>query len=201
MSQIDERELAVARVYSRAMLDLAEARGRAETLLEELDELIAVLDSHPAIEEYLSRPAVALQDRRRVVEDLLRGKLSDLAVDSLQVICGKERLGLLRSITEAYRLDLEELRGEVEVHVQTAVPLTDRLRDELRATAAGISGKQVQLIETVNESLIAGLVLRIGDEKVDASAAKQLRQLSTQLQERASQEIQSGRAFAETGVE
>ena len=85
----------------------------------------------------------------------------------------------------------------MEVHVRTATPLTAELREKLTALAARRTGREPYLIETVDESLIGGLVMRIGDEKFDASVATKLKVLRGALSNRASREIHSGRSFWE----
>jgi len=130
-----------------------------------------------------------------VIEEVFRGTASDLLVDSLQVINRKGRLGQLRAIAEAYRLAHHALRGWVDAHVRTAVPLDDALRARLREAIAASTGKQPTLIERVDPSLIGGMVVEVAGKKIDASVASRLRDLSAALLSRASREIYSGRAY------
>ncbi|HEX9943938.1 MAG TPA: ATP synthase F1 subunit delta [Thermoanaerobaculia bacterium] len=195
MANVDFRDLAVGRLYAEAMLGLAEERGASDALLEELRELVEFLDQNPKVEHFLSSPMVDEEGRARVLEDLFRGNASDLLVDSLQVINRKGRLAQLRAIAEAYRVAHRDLRGWVDVHVRTAVPLTDALRTRLKDAIAAATGKKPSLIERLDPSLIGGMVVAVGGKKIDASVASRLRDLSAALLARASQEIHSGRAY------
>ena len=193
MPAVSHKDFAIARVYSGSMLALAEARGEADALLAELLELAAYLDKDPDFDEFFSSPMVDSAAKERTIEKLFRGKASDLFVDSLQVLNRKERLGVLHAVVEAYRLDHEELRGVVDVHVQTAVALTNALRKRIQDVASQHTGKTAQLVETVNESIIGGMIVNIGDQKIDASVASRLNRLGKVLAQRASQEIHSGK--------
>jgi F-type H+-transporting ATPase subunit delta len=55
-----------------------------------------------------------------------------------------------------------------------------------------VTGKEAQLVEEVDQSILGGMILRIGDQKIDTSIAKEIRQLGEQMVERASRELHSG---------
>jgi len=188
-----DAELALARVYSTAILDLAERQGDAEVVLRELSTLVARLEASPEFETFLASPLVDASARERALEKIFRGKVSDLLVDSLQVLNRKGRLGLLRRLAEAYHSGLQERRGIVEVRVQTAVGLSDAARNGLRDVVARQTGREPELVEEVDPSLLGGMVVRIGDTKLDTSVASRLRKMTERLADRASREIHSGR--------
>lgn len=195
-----DKETALARVYGVAMLQLAESLGEADSLLEELTDFAARLEDDLEFDAFLSSPTIDANARRTAFETLLRGKYSDLFVDSLQVLNRKGRLGLIRGLARTYHLLLEDLRGRVEVHVRTAAPLTDRHRSELKEVAAKQTGKEVDLVETIDESLIGGLIVQIGDQRFDTSVAARLKRLAGALLDRASREIHSGRTHLEQPI-
>lgn len=189
MAKVNDKELAVARVYSRAMLDLAESQGLADEVLEELQWLAEKAADDDAFLHFLSSPMVDPDLRTGSIDKMFRGKLSDVLVDSLQVVNRKGRLGLLPTIAETYRQDHRDLRGRVDVHVETAVPLSAELRDKLLASVSAFTGQTPHLHENVDESLIGGIVLRIGDRKVDASVKNEVRKYRSLLLDLAEREI------------
>lgn len=194
MANVSDRELSLARVYSRSILELAEEQGQAEAVLDELMELVKYLDRNPEFEQFLGSPLVEAEDRGRTVEKALRGRASDLLVDSLQVVNRKGRLGLLRAIAEGYRIEFRDLRGIADAHVRTAVPLSEAMRVRVRESVARFTGKQPFLIEKVDPSLIGGIVIEVGGRKIDGSVSSRLRELGQSLERRASQEIVRSRA-------
>ncbi len=197
MSAINEQEIALAKVYSKAMLELASQNGDGESLGQELNDLADYIDRDKGFDHFLSSPTIDPGKRERLIEKLFRGKYSDLCVDSLQVLNRKERLGLIRSVAHTFHLMHEEQQGRTEVHVTTAVELTDELRSKLRDTMKKHTGKEAELIESVDDSLIGGMTVRIGDEKFDMSIATQLNTMHESLMNRALRESQSGRSFVE----
>lgn len=195
MAKVDNRDLAVGRLYAEAMLDLAEEQGQSDALLEELKDLAGSLDQSPKLEHFLASPLVDEEGRARVIEELFRGQASDLLVDSLQVINRKGRLAQLRAIAEAYRRAHRDLRGWVDVHVRTAVPLSTGLRGRLADSIAAFTGRKPALFEKVDPALIGGMVVEVEGKKIDASVASRLRDLSETLLARASREIHTGRTY------
>ncbi|HWM93621.1 MAG TPA: ATP synthase F1 subunit delta [Thermoanaerobaculia bacterium] len=194
MATVNDRELAIARIYSKAMLDLAEEQGEADNLLGELQEAVKFLGRSPEFEQFLGSPLVDDEDRSRTLERAFRGRASDLLVDSLQVVNRKGRLGLLRAIAEGYRIEHSLVRGIVEAHVRTAIPLSEALRARVRESVARYTGKQPRLIEKVDPSLIGGIVIDVEGRKIDGSVASKLRELGQALERRASEEIVRARA-------
>jgi F-type H+-transporting ATPase subunit delta len=199
MANVDERDREVGRLYAEAILRIAEEQGQAEALQEELTDLVSYLDRNPELEDLFASPLVEEGSHAEVIEKAFRGKASDLLVDSLQVINRKGRLGALRAIADAYRAALRGLRGWMDVHVRTAVPLSPDLRARLTAALAASTRRKPSLVEHVDPSVIGGLVVEIEGRKIDASLASRLHDLSEALLTRASREIHSGKAYvAET---
>jgi F-type H+-transporting ATPase subunit delta len=189
---IDERQLAIARVYAQALLGLADRQGEVDEILEQLEQLRSLMDEAPALEDFFGTPLVQEETRKAALERVFRGRASDLLVDTLQVMNRKGRLGLTRALVEAYREEYEVFKGRIDVRVTTAVPLSDSLRQRLRVATSEVTGKEAQLVEKVDQSILGGMILRIGDRKIDTSIAKEIRQLSEQMVERASRELQGG---------
>ncbi len=198
MPKADEKQIAVAQVYGRAMHDLALSMNQADALAEELGELAAHVESDADLDTFFASPLVDAGERAGSLERMFRGKTSDLLLDSLQVINRKERLGLLGAIAEAYRLRHQEHLGRVDVHVSTAVALGPAMRGRLESVLREYSGRQPHLIEQVDPSLIGGIVLKIDDQKIDASVIHEIGRLRRALRARSEQEIhRSRRAAAE----
>jgi F-type H+-transporting ATPase subunit delta len=196
MAGLNDKHLAVARVYSQAILALAEEQGLSDQVGEDLAELARYVGENQEFADFLGSPLVDAGERQAAIEKILRGRVSDLLVDALQVVNRKERMLLVPAIAETYRQELRDLRGRVDVQVKTPVALPDSLREKLRAAVTHFTGRQPDLIEKVDPGLLGGMVVQIGDDKIDASVASKLTALSEALTKRASQEIVRGTPYA-----
>lgn len=191
------QEIAIARVYAQALLALAESQGEADSVLEELESMAVEIDKDPAFANFLKSPLVGTEERRQSLDRMFKGRMNEILLDTLQVMNSKGRSGLVRALVEAYSQEYEELRGQVRVAVQSAVPLTDSLRRQLRDVVSGFTGKTPRLEESVDPDLIGGLVLQVTDRRIDTSVFKEIEGLRQQLLDRASQEIHSGKTYLE----
>jgi F-type H+-transporting ATPase subunit delta len=194
-SKPNEQEIAVARIYARSAYALAEEQGATQSLEEELDGLVQQLDREPALERFLSTPLVEVGERQQMLDRLFQGHMSEILLDTLQVMNRKGRSGLVRALAEAYRQEFEDRTGRVTASVRTAVALTEDLRQQLLDATTRFTGREASLKESVDESLIGGMILLVGDRKIDTSIAKELRQLENQLLDRASRESQNDEAY------
>ena len=189
MASFNDQEFAQASVYAAAFLALARERKEEKDVGEELDQLARALDAYPYLPGFLTSPTVDLKRRRDTLEKMFRGRASQTFVDGLLVLNRNGRLGLIRGISERYRVFLQEAQGRVEAIVRSAAALSPghltRLRDEIKR----ITGRDVEFVAKVDENLLGGLILQIGDKKFDASVSRKLRRLSEAMMERASREM------------
>ncbi len=191
------QEIAIAGVYAQACLKLAEARGEAESVLEEVESLAVELDKNRPFDVFMHSPLIEAETRGEALDRIFRGKMNEILLDTLQVMNRKGRSGLVRAFVEAYRREYEDFHGQVRAKVSTAVPLSEGLRRQLEQAVSSYTGRTAKLEERVDESLIGGVVLLIGDRKIDTSVVKKIRGLERRLLDRASQEIHSGRTYFE----
>ena len=195
MASSQEKLAPVAQVYAESMHDLASASNQVDELQAELEGVVAVLDADPRLEAFLASPLVDLDARRAALERALRGRASDLLVDALQVMRRKGRLGLVRAVASAYRRIWMDRKNRIEARVASAVPLGEELRAELVRAVARRTGREPVLVERVDPTLLGGLVVSIGDDKVDSTVARSLARLGARLMARASDELVSDKSY------
>lgn len=191
-TRFDDRELAVAKVYADAMLELAREAGVADDLRDELDALASLYGTDAGFRDFLSNPAIDADERKASLERMLRGRVSDLLTDSVQVLNRKGRSALLPAVVARYRDAHDHWSRRVVVQVTSARPVNDDQRARLADAVRARTGFEPSFEERVDPSLIGGLVVRIGDQKIDGSVATKLAQLGEALLARASREIHSG---------
>ncbi len=197
MRGVSGEQLPLAKVYADAMIQLAESQGETDVLAKELDDFAARVNDNAELESFLASPAIDRDTRQAAIEKLFRGKYSELFVNALQVLNSKGRSGLVRAVAEAYSLAREERLGRIRVFVRSATPLTEELRIGLKGAARSYTGKEAELLEEVDASLIGGLIVQIGDEQFDGSIRTRIARIGAALRERASREVFGDRVHVE----
>lgn len=188
----DNETLAAARPYAAALLEIAEEAGTADQVREELDAVERLAAESRGFRDYLVNPAIDTEAREKGLERMFRGKASDLVVDTLQVMNRKGRAALAPAMAAAYRALHDRRERRVEVRVTSAVPLDDAQRRRLAAAIERGTGLTPSLVERIDPNLVGGLVVALGDTKIDASIASRVKNLSEALRERASRQLRSG---------
>jgi len=185
----DDREIALATVYAEALLTLAKERKEEKDVGEELEQIVEALEKYPYFPSFLTSPTVNTKRRHDTLEKMFRGRASNTLADALQVLNRNHRLGLLHAISEQYKTLHRESQNRVKAIVQSATPLSEahlaQLRDEIKRR----TGKDVEFEAKVNPDLLGGMILQVGDKKVDASISRKVQKLSEAISDRWPQEM------------
>jgi F-type H+-transporting ATPase subunit delta len=173
----------VAQAYARALLELAEERqpNSAAEVGRELNDLRALVEADPAFGLYLSDPSVSPEQRGGVLDRALKGKVSPLLYDFVRVLNHKGRLRFLPQIAGAYQEMLDEKLGKVEVDLIVAQKLEQSQVEEARQRISAALKRDAVVHVYVDDKIIGGAVLRVGDKLIDASVKYQLQLMKEKL--------------------
>jgi F-type H+-transporting ATPase subunit delta len=184
----------IAWTYAEALLKVAEARGQAEAIGEELQSLLRdVLEQHPGIEAFFADPTLSRERKDAALAKVFGPTASPLFADFLRVLNRKDRLGLVKLIAIAYRSLRDEAANRVRVLVEAAATLTEAQEAEVAKTLATTLGKTPIVVVRLSPELIGGMIVRVGDKVFDTSVRTKLLTLKNQLTARGTHEIQSRR--------
>lgn len=193
-STAPEEDVEVARHFADALLNAAEGAGQADAVLEEIEEIDRdVFRPNPEFIRLFGSVQVSGADRRRIADDLFKGRASDLVYRFLQVLNRHGRLALLPTVAVELRRIWNKRRNMVSVTVRSAAPLDDAQRGTLSERVGRMLGATPILDVSTDPSLIGGFVLKVGDYVYDASVKNRLEQLRQRLIEGKTHEIQSRR--------
>lgn len=164
----------LGKIYARALLAATEAEGSTDQVIAELDRLCDEgLAQNPSLRLAFESPRIDLQEKCRVI-DRLFGDAHPTLVRFLKVMARRDRLGYVAAVRDSVSWLHDEMTGRLLAKVTTAVPLTDSLRGEITNRLSDRFGKSVRLRESVDDSLIGGMVVRVGDTVFDSSVASRL---------------------------
>src|SRR5262249_40685636 len=147
----------------------------------------------PQLEMFFASSAVGRDRKQEILEKTFRGRAIDLFVNFLLVLNRHDRLDVIWAVRAAYRDLLDERAGRIRVQVRSAVPLPSDQSDAPRQEIHAKFNKEPFLEARIDPDLIAGMVVQVGDWRLDSSIQCRLRHIREQLVERSSHEIQSRR--------
>ena len=175
---LDTGEQQLATNYAKALLGAALKTDDADRVLAEFDALLSeVLDKLPKLEATLAAPRVPLETKLSMIDRALGGKVSETMLHFLKVICRHRRFGSIRVIHKMTHKLFNEMTGRVAVEIRTATPMDDAARQRVAERLEQVLGKRVVVSTVVEERLIGGIEVRVGDTVYDGSLAGRLESL------------------------
>ncbi|MEM9883583.1 MAG: ATP synthase F1 subunit delta [Planctomycetota bacterium] len=172
---------AVAEVYAEALFELSAEKNQLDAIGDEVAQLRRLIHDDADLCRLITHPVLDAAQRAGMLQRLFEGRVSDLLYRFLQTINRKGRLATLPGIAAAFAARLAEHRNELAVEAHVARPLDDATAGRVADGLGAALGKTVTLTQTVDPSLIGGLKLRIGDRLLDATVARQLKNMEQQL--------------------
>jgi F-type H+-transporting ATPase subunit delta len=160
-------------VYAKALLGAA-GQTALPRVLEEFDALIELLDQLPRLDAVLSSPRVPHPHKETVLDRAFAGKMSDVLLRFLKVVSRHGRLNCLRAIHQAAHKQYNESQDRVVVRVVTATELDAASQQQIATKLKAALKKDVIMKTRVDQRLIGGVVIRIGDTVYDGSLANRL---------------------------
>jgi F-type H+-transporting ATPase subunit delta len=175
--------MGIADRYATAVFEIAKEGKKVkalETDLASLTDALAVDDFNNLI----SSPMISREEQAGAIGALAeKMKLSPTACSTLNLMAAKRRLFVLPQLVTRLREIIAQDKGEVTAEVVAAKALTKTQADKLAKTLKTSVGKTVTLNATVDESLIGGLVVKVGSKMIDTSVKSKLDALQNSMKE------------------
>jgi F-type H+-transporting ATPase subunit delta len=174
------RPTTAARRYAEAAFELARRDKAVDAWAEGLDAA-AQIASDDRVRTFLDSPAELLEERLGLLDRMLSGKVPDSVLKLAKLLAERRSIDRLPGISTEFRRLVHRERGIVDALVTSASPLTTDETEALRAKVARMTDRTVDLRVQVDDSLIGGLTVRIGDTLYDSSVRGRLERLREQL--------------------
>lgn len=174
----------IGTVYAEALLELTREGSAQQSTEEELRELVTILKSDDTIWKFIASPLLVASEKQKVLEKVLKGKVSDLVYKFLGVLAEKRRLNVLPEIYKSYVALLDEELGRRRVRMYTATEPGADLQKEVVSVLKGYLDADVILEPHVDPELLGGIVIRTGDLMIDTSIKSGLEAMRKKLLQR-----------------
>jgi len=161
----------VARRYARAAYKLSHARGVTEDVLAELEAFAALFRDNDELRRVLVHPGIPVAEKYGVVAKIVA---DETARDFLRFLIERDRLALTPAVLAEFRDEYRKDAGIAAAQIKSAVPVPEDVKERLAAAIERMTGRRVELEAVVDESVIGGMSLRIGDHVIDATLATRL---------------------------
>jgi len=171
------RERVAAR-YAKSLLNLALEKGVLDAVYSDMQCLANTCQTSGEFLNFLQSPIIKTDKKKAILKELFEAKITPLSTIFINIIALKKRESYLPEITTAFISQYQQHKNIVTAVVTSAIGLDSTLRAEVLALVRKTSTAEIELKETINKNLIGGFVLRIGDQQLDASIQRTIKDLS-----------------------
>ena len=169
--------------YAKSLLNLSEESGVLDASYNDMVLINSICSTNKDFSNLLKTPIVKTDLKVKILKELFSNSISSLTLSFIVLITNKKRESILAEISSSFISLYKSKKNIKEVTVTTALPLDEIMRNELMNYVKAQNNSNIELIEKVDESLIGGAIIRMGDTQLDASVSSKLKILRQKFSE------------------
>jgi len=171
----------VAKRYSQALFEVGEENNKLEEYLEEMKFIGDICSEYKDFFELLKTPKISINEKKDVFEETFEGKVSKEVGNFIKIILDKRRIKNIFQITKEYEKLVDKHNGVVKADAYTTMPLDKNTLKSLEEKLSKTTNKNVKLKNKVDETLIGGVKIVLGDKVIDGTIKKKLTNIESSL--------------------
>jgi|LGOV01.1.fsa_nt_gb F-type H+-transporting ATPase subunit delta len=173
----------VAKTYSQALFEVGLDNNNLDVFMEELKVVRDMFREYPDFYEILISPKINTEEKKKIVDEVFKGKATNEINNFMKILLDKRRVKDLYSIVEQFENLIYEHKGIVKATAITTVLLGKDEKDSLTKKLESITGKEVELINEIDKSVLGGVLIKLGDQVIDGTLKGKLNNLQISLKE------------------
>jgi ATP synthase F1 delta subunit len=170
----------IARVYAEALFDVARDKGKLDEIHEQLGQVAEAIADNRDLQVFLFSPYFSSAEKREGVSRVISGGNPEL-INFLELLAEKHRMPALFAIRRRFDELAAAENDQLDVTVTSAVELDPSVVESIGAEIEKKTGKTIDLRSEVDDSIIGGIVLQVGNRVLDASIRSRLDKLRREV--------------------
>jgi F-type H+-transporting ATPase subunit delta len=166
--------------YAKAVLSLASDQNAAEAVNDDMKLIANAVAENTDLSEMLNSSVIKSEIKKSALLAVFPN-INALSTGLFDVLISNKRVNILNDIAIKYSVLFDELNGKEVALVTTAIPMTDDLEMKVLAKVKELTNKAVVLENIVDESILGGFILRVGDKQYNASVSNKLNKLKREF--------------------
>ncbi len=168
----------IATRYAKSLIDLANEKGQLDAVADDM-KLLKSATAHRDFYMLLKSPIIPAQKKGDIIDQLFKGKMSDLMFKYLHLVVGKSREEFLPEIADEYLTQYKSIKKITSVKLTTAQPLGSAGLAAIKSqlVSSGVCHPNLEVSTAVDADLIGGFVLEFDNKLYDASVQHKLAEL------------------------
>jgi F-type H+-transporting ATPase subunit delta len=169
------------RRYAVALLEVAVEGNFLEKVINDLQKIHEVLAGSHDLVVALKSPLINVDLKSKILEEIFRNEIDQKTMIFIKLLAHKKRANLLAAVISEFNALLDERNGIINADVKSAVKLSEDQAKELVNGLSQRTGKKIRARMSLDDSLIGGVTVKIGDTILDGSISHQLEMLRSSL--------------------
>ncbi len=166
--------------YAKAILDLAVDNKVVNAVESDMRAIVNAISESKELNDMLVSPVIKPSIKKDALLEIFKDSNS-VTQGAISMLVDNKRVSILNEVALKYIILNEQLKGKDVAFVTTAVPLTSELEQKVLSKVSELTGNKVVIENKIDESIIGGFVLRVGDVQYDASVANKLSSLKREF--------------------
>lgn len=166
--------------YAKAILEIAQANNNTVNVTNDMTSIVNAVNESRELKNFLQSPIIKAEVKQSALLEIFASAQKETK-SLFQLLYTNKRFELLATIASDLKTLVNELNGVEIAKVTTAFPLTTDLEAKVLAKIKEFSSKSITIENIVDESIIGGFILTIGDQQYNASVASSLQNLKREF--------------------
>ena len=172
----------VSKTYGEALFDLGVEEQSLEVLSEEAKAILKAMSENPELLRLLNHPKIVKEEKVSVMENIFKGQVSDTMVGFLVLVVQKDRYNEIEGILTYFLEKVREDKKMGVAYVTSAIPLSEEQKNQIKNKLLETTEYvDFEMIYQVEQAIIGGLIIRLGDRVLDSSIRSRLYSMSKEL--------------------
>ncbi len=171
----------IASRYAKPLLELAVEKKALEAVKNDMSGFVALCGANRDFLNMLRSPVIPHLKKGAILKKIYDGNAHKLTLAVFDIITRKNRENLLPEIAEEFLAQYNVKMGLLHSTVTTTFPIDDKLRKEFKKIVKEVTGSEAILREEINEEIIGGFILKMGDRQLDESVSSSLEEIKVKF--------------------
>lgn len=172
----------IAKRYAQSLIELyQDGKISNNEILKSLNIIEGTLSTSKQLNEFLLNPLISSDDKKEVIEEVFANELDILILNFIKILIEKERFYIFSDIVKIYNTMADKINNISRVDIISAIELNEETKNKIKSKLETRLNKSVSCSWDVDSSIIAGLVIRRGDDIIDTSLKYKLENLSKSI--------------------
>lgn len=162
------------REYAEALFSLAAEENSVEEYSQALLVVKEIIAENPDYIELLASPAIPMSERLAAIDEAFEGRMPEYAVSFMKLLCENGRIRTLEACADEFYSLAVAFSNRISAVIYSAVDLNDSQKSGVCAKLEKLTGKSIDPVYIIDESLIGGLKIEVDGKVIDGSVKHRL---------------------------